>query len=49
MIADIITKLHYSEHYNISDAVEIAKGKNELVYTWEGFKRKLKRRWLRKE
>lgn len=49
MIADIIRKLHADEFYNVSEYVEIAKGKNELVTTWKDAFRQIKRGWLRKK
>jgi hypothetical protein len=46
MISDIIKTLQSDDFYGAGDYVEIAKGKNELVTDWRGFKRKTKRVWL---
>ncbi|CAB4215660.1 hypothetical protein UFOVP1475_39 [uncultured Caudovirales phage] len=46
MIANIIDLLNSSEHYGVSDRVEIAKGKYEIPYTWKGGWIKIKRIWL---
>ena len=46
MIADIIKKLHSDDFYNVSESVEIAKGKNEIVTTWKDAFRQIKRIWL---
>lgn len=43
MITEIIKVLQSKEHYGAGECTEIAKGKHELVTTWKGFKRKLKR------
>ena len=49
MISEIIENLQTNDFYNVSNNVEIAKGKHQYVTTWRGFKRKLKRVWqLRK-
>ena len=49
MIKEIIDLLNSDDFYNVSDTVEIAKGKNQLVTTWKGFKRKIKRKWQLKK
>lgn len=42
----IIKNLRDKPHYNGGEFIELAKGKNELVYSFKDFKRKLKRLWL---
>ena len=49
MISNIIEILGKSDYYNVSETVEIAKGKNEYVSTFKDFKRKVKRQWLLKK
>jgi hypothetical protein len=46
MIKDIIDLLGSSEHYNISQRVEIAKGKHSIAYTFRDGLKKIKRLWL---
>jgi len=46
MIADIIKLLQTHDFYGAGEYTEIAKGKNELVTNWGGFKNKIKRIWL---
>jgi hypothetical protein len=46
MIGNIIDLLNTSEHYRISERVEIAKGKYEIPYTWKSAWIKIKRIWL---
>lgn len=41
----IIKILSSGEFYGAGKYTEIAKGKNELVTDWKGFKRKIKRKW----
>ena len=43
MIANIIDLLNLSEHYNVSERVEIAKGKHKLPTTWRDVWYKIKR------
>lgn len=43
MIAEIIKILQNGEYYGAGNYTEIAKGKREMVSTWKGFKRKIKR------
>lgn len=43
MIKTILDELIRNPHYGVSERVEIAKGKYELIRGWSGFKRKLKR------
>lgn len=45
MIAEIIKALHEYPHYGAGDFTEIAKGQNELDYSWSATKRKIKRQW----
>jgi hypothetical protein len=42
---EIINILRSNEFYGCSDNIEIAKGKNEMVTSWKGFKRKIIRQW----
>lgn len=49
MIPKIIDLLQSNEFYNVSETVEIAKGKHEIVTNWRGAKRKIKRLWLLKK
>ena len=46
---EIINILRNQNFYGCSDTIEIAKGKNEMVTDWKGFKRKIKRIWLLKK
>lgn len=49
MIKETLDMLHALNYYNVSNTVEIAKGKHELVTTLREAKVKLKRAWqLRK-
>ena len=43
MIKGIIELLNTGEHYNVSDRVEIAKGKHQLPITWRDVWYKIKR------
>ena len=43
MIINIIDTLQGNDFYGSGKYTEIAKGKNELVTDWKGFKRKVKR------
>lgn len=49
MISTIIKTLRSDDFYGAGEYTEIAKGKNQYVSTWEGFKRKLKRQWHSKK
>jgi hypothetical protein len=44
-IKNIIDILNTNEHYNVSQNVEIAKGKYEYVTTWKQAWYKIKRHW----
>tara|TARA_R110002074_G_scaffold183259_1_gene348334 strand:+ start:228 stop:383 length:156 start_codon:yes stop_codon:yes gene_type:complete len=44
MIAEIIKILQDGEYYGAGQYTEIAKGKREMISTWKGFKRKIKRK-----
>ena len=46
MIPKIIELLQSNDFYNVSETVEIAKGKHEMVTTFRNAKQKLKRQWL---
>lgn len=48
-ITDIIQTLLKDDYYNGGKNIEIAKGKNELVTNYKGFKRKIKRLWRYKK
>jgi len=42
-IIHIVDLVRSADFYGGSETIEIAKGKNQLVSTWKGFKRRLKR------
>jgi len=48
MIADIIKLLQSHDFNGAGEYTEIAKGKNEMVTNWIGFKNKIKRIWQSK-
>ena len=48
-IIEILQVLKTNEFYGAGECTEIAKGKNEYITTWKGFKRKAKRLWLSKK
>ena len=49
MIAEIIKILQDNDFNGAGEYTEIAKGKHEMVTSWKGIKRKIKRQWrLRK-
>lgn len=48
MIQSILNLLAQHPYYNVSERVEIAKGKYELISNWKRAKEKIKRLWLRK-
>ena len=49
MITEIIKILQDGDYYGAGGYTEIAKGKYEMVTSWKGIKRKIKRQWrLRK-
>ena len=43
MIKNIVDLLNISEHYGISENIDIAKGKNELPNSWKDALAKIKR------
>jgi hypothetical protein len=45
MIAEIIKLLQSHDFNGAGEYTEIAKGKNEMVTNWSGFKNKIKRIW----
>ena len=45
MIANVIKLIQSNDWYDVSEEVEIAKGKYELTDTIKKAKRKIKRRW----
>ena len=49
MIPKIIELLQTHDFYNVSETVEIAKGKNEIVSNFIDAKEKIKRIWLQKK
>lgn len=49
MIAEIIKELRNRDFYGAGNYTEIAKGKNELVTSWKGIKRKVKRKWHKRK
>jgi hypothetical protein len=42
---EILDLLHSDTFYGVSETVEIAKGKNELVTNFKDIKEKIKRVW----
>ena len=48
MIKNVLDALILNEYYGAGECTEIAKGKNEIVTNFAGFKRKIKRAWLKK-
>ena len=49
MIAETIKILQEKPYYNVSEAIEIAKGKNEKIYTIKDMLIKIKRLWRLKK
>ncbi len=49
MIKNIVDLLNTSDHYGVSESVDIAKGKNELPNSWKDTWNKIKRHSKRKE
>jgi len=49
MIAETIKTLQSSDFYGISETIEIAKGKQEKIYTFKDAKNKIKRLWRLKK
>ncbi len=45
MIAEIIKILQTKDFYGAGEYTEIAKGKHEIVTSFKGMKRKIKRLW----
>ena len=45
MIAEIIKILQDNDFHGAGEYTEIAKGKRELVTSFKGMKRKIKRQW----
>jgi hypothetical protein len=45
MIIGIIELLSITDHYGVSERVEIAKGKYEIARTWKQGLNKIKRVW----
>lgn len=51
MIREVISMLMMGSHYNQSELIEIAKGKNEIPKTWKKGFEQIKRevKWLTKK
>ena len=51
MIREVISMLMMENHYNRSELIEIAKGKNEIPKTWKKGFEQIKRevKWLTKK
>lgn len=45
MISNLINLLAIDKFYGVSKRVDIAKGKNEIPYTWKQGLEKIKRIW----
>jgi len=45
MISQLLNILATNEFYGISENIEIAKGKYEVVHTWKDVWYKIKRHW----
>lgn len=45
---EILDLLHSDTFYGVSENIEIAKGKNELVTNWQDVREKIKRVWRKK-
>lgn len=45
---EFIDLLHSDNFYNVSDRIEILKGKHELVTSFSEGKEKIKRVWLKR-
>lgn len=45
MISEVIKILQDKDYYGAGEYTEIAKGKHQLVTSWRGVKRKIKRQW----
>ena len=48
MIKQVLDALMLNPYYGAGECTEIAKGKNEIVTNFAGFKRKIKRLWSKK-
>ena len=46
---ELLDLLHSGDFIGVSNNVDIAKGKNEMVTNWHDSKLKLKRLWQKKE
>lgn len=49
MIKTIVDLLNTSEHFGISERVEIAKGKYQIKRNWKDGLKQIKRRWLKRK
>lgn len=45
---ELLDLLHSQEWFGVSENVDIAKGKHEMVTNWRDATQKIKRQWLRK-
>lgn len=48
MISEVINLLQSNKWVGVSDKVEVAKGKNQWIYSWKQLWHLIKRRWLKK-
>ena len=46
---ELLDLLHSAEWYGVSETIDIAKGKNEMVTNWRDAIKKIKRGWLLKK
>lgn len=46
---DLLDLLHSQDFYGVSNTVDIAKGKHELITDWKDVRKKIKRVWQKKE
>jgi hypothetical protein len=45
---EFLDLLHSKDFYNVSENIEILKGKNEMVTNWREAREKIKRVWLKR-
>jgi len=46
---EFLDLLHSDDFYNVSENIEILKGKNEMVTNWHDAREKVKRVWQSRE
>lgn len=46
---ELLDLLHSKNWFGVSNTVDIAKGKHEMVTNWRDAKQKIKRQWLLKK